>query len=207
MIKVNDLLLNFNDVLYEFYDWDKKDKIYHIKSIDAFYVSKKVLNDFMYNDIKVDNSFLDIIKSKTIIYSNTPVIELKYACILYDKNKACAFLFDKNGKCIKKSHLLFDEEEDLLKKEKSLVNIKYKILKKNNYNQILTRKELMIVNKTLNELIKIKSNDLIKYIYYECFNKYESSSKLALKKIINNINSYDEKTIKIVGETIKILKK
>ena len=38
---IYDLLLNFNENIYEFYDWNKTDNIKHIKKIPIFKIDSK----------------------------------------------------------------------------------------------------------------------------------------------------------------------
>ena len=63
-----DILLNFTDEdrFIEFYEWNDKDYIEHIKKIPMFYISEKDLMTFFKNNIKISKSFLMKIKNKTI---------------------------------------------------------------------------------------------------------------------------------------------
>ena len=56
---VYDILLNFNEKFYDFYDWNVRDLIDHMRKIPIFKVSKNVLEDFLNYDIKIEKEFLD----------------------------------------------------------------------------------------------------------------------------------------------------
>ena len=61
MTYIYDILVNFSDNLYEFYEWNKKDKIIHIKRIPLIKVKSKVMEELCFNNIKVDKKFLELI--------------------------------------------------------------------------------------------------------------------------------------------------
>ena len=71
MAYIYDILLNFNEDFFEFYDWNKNDKIIHIKKIPIYQVDNKTLKDILHNKIKINGDFLTLIKDKTeeIIFS------------------------------------------------------------------------------------------------------------------------------------------
>lgn len=64
MKKTYDILVNYQKIAYEFYDWNKTDDVKHIKVIPTFKVSDKCLQDFYNYDLMVDRTFLDMIKDK-----------------------------------------------------------------------------------------------------------------------------------------------
>ena len=71
MNTVYDLLLNFSDVVYDFYEWNIKDDIEHIKKIPFVKISTKTLYDFLKKDIKIDINFLKEIENVTQKYDLT----------------------------------------------------------------------------------------------------------------------------------------
>ena len=68
--------------------------------------------------------------------------------------------------------------------------IEYRIENKININSNLTRKEQNILNKIdlfLKELKTNKEEEMIKYIYYECFNEKENNIDKIYKAIFNEL--------------------
>ena len=61
MINVYDILFNLIDSerVYEFFEWNNKDDIEHIKKIPLIKVSSHFLDDCINNNIIVDKLFLE----------------------------------------------------------------------------------------------------------------------------------------------------
>ena len=60
MIYVYDILLNWsNDRLYDFFEWEKTDKLEHIKRIPLFKVDKGIVSKFIYKNIKIEQNFVN----------------------------------------------------------------------------------------------------------------------------------------------------
>ena len=57
-----DLVLNFNEIPFMFYEWFDDDNVELIRKIPLFSVSNKVLKDLIYNEIIVTKDFLDLMK-------------------------------------------------------------------------------------------------------------------------------------------------
>lgn len=153
-----DIVLNFNFDYYDFYEWNKTDKIINIKKIPLYRVSKDDYNSIKYNDVVIDNKIEDI-----FLITNT--LEVMGVML-------------KNGRVIKKSSLLLDEEDEILD---SMGDIKItEIIFKNNIykeriivsrNNIEKKKYIDTFFKNIN-----KNNDeyLLRYIYYDLFNCEDS---------------------------------
>ena len=94
-----DIYLNFNKKLYDFFDWNKTDKLIHIKKIPIFKIPEKHILKIIKYSVKIDNNFLNSITCKTEIwnYSNT----YKNCALFTDGSNAIALEFDKNGIIIK----------------------------------------------------------------------------------------------------------
>ena len=108
---IYDVLLNFfpNNTLIEFYEWQEKDSIDHVKKIPIIRIPTKMMTSLLSLKIKVSNSFLQEIKDSTSIYNHR---DLKYATLFTDLNRVVALEFDNTGISIRKSSLLLDEEEE-----------------------------------------------------------------------------------------------
>lgn len=196
---IYDIYLNLNETLYDFYDWNKNDKITHIKKIPIFKTDESILKTIIHNIFSINKDFLSNIHNKTEIWNFNKKID--YCCLFSDGNSIISIEFNKNGKSIKKSFLYVDEELEILEtiyklKEK---NIDINILKEET-NILKTRnqiKEEKFINKELKNIDENKLN----YIYFECFGKKETNKQIILKNI-NNIS----KNSKIYKNLYDILK-
>ena len=185
---IYDVLLNFNDKLYEFYDWNKSDDVKHVRRVPIFKISTKQFLDIKNNNIIIDKSFLDLIINKTEYFSNRKVEKIKYSCIFSDGEKALGVLFNSNGESIKYSSMLIDEEAEVneLCSEMKDYLLNIDINKKNIISDLKTRLDMEKEQFILNEIKALKDNkknDKLKYIYYDCFDKKEES----VSKIIDEI--------------------
>lgn len=185
---IYDVLLNFNNKLYEFYDWNKSDDVKHIRRIPIFKITTNELLDIKNNKISIEKNFLDLIINKTEYFSNRKIEKIKYSCIFSDGAKAIGVLFNSNGESVKYSSMLIDEEIEV--NEICVTNKKEKInYNKINKNVVLDLKTRLDIEKEefiLNEIKVLKNNkknDKLKYIYYDCFDKKEES----ISKIIDEI--------------------
>lgn len=183
MRKIYDVLLNLNKYAYEFYEWNKDDNIRHFKVINSYKVDEKVLND--------------LINYKFKVISNTDKI-----CIFYDDNRACAFEFEDTGMVLNKSFMLFDEEEDVLNSDDDITDIKYKIINKKSYNKLYTRNDYENIRKLKSMLNDIKSEFMMLYIYYECFNQKEKNYKKAYDMLLKHVNNNNELIINKLGRLL-----
>lgn len=181
---VYDILLNFNPYFYEFFDWNLKDRIDHIRKIPIFKVSTKMLEDLFCYDLKLNDEFLTKIYQKTELFLGRKVKNIPYAFLITDTRKVVAVKIE--NKKVLLSDLLIDEEEVALEMVQILpfTDISYEI-KKGIKKQILkTRKEMEIEKSLKNSIQKLKEeNDIekLKYIYYECFNQKETEKNLIVK--------------------------
>ena len=181
---VYDIYLNFNDIAYDFFEWDKNDKITHIKKIPIYKVSTDNFKLILNNKVKFNNLFVKKIYNKTDLFKKE---KIEYSVLICNNDNIIAVLLNKEGVCIKKSFLFIDEELEVLDEvkdiEKEDINIevisKLKIILK-------TRNDIKIDNFINKEINNIDINKL-KYIYYELFNKkdnfdYDIKKKLYLIK-------------------------
>lgn len=193
MTYVYDLILNYNSELYEFYEWEKDDFIYHIKRINMVLVSSNIYNDIYDNIVSFDNDFLLSIYNKCEYYTNRKIDVIPYAFLLTDSYRVMALLLDKTGKVIKYSSLLLDEEEEVLDLCYKLgeIKINYHILKKKNKSEFKTREEKNILNFIKDDLEKSYLNKnyiKLKYLYYEYFNKQSDNVNLIYHELLEEMN-------------------
>ena len=190
---IYDILVNFNREALEFYEWDKTDNIEHIRRIPLFKINSKTLKDLKNNIVKVNEKFLEKINEKTEMYINKMIDYLEYASIFTDGSDLVVIEFSKSGENILKSMMLIDEAEEVLDESELLneTNIEYDIIKVNNVKQFLTRNQKKILSYLKNEidqLIKNKNFNKLKYLYYEWYDtKIDNMEKIIddLYKIID----------------------
>lgn len=174
---IYDVLLNFNENLYDFYEWDKDDLITHIKKIPVVKIKKNILSDFKKYKIKIEDDFLLKYKYKTEKFLKKNIDKIECSVIFTDGFEAVAILF-KKGYSFFYSKLLLDEEEELLIMSKMMEykDIKYDIIDKINNDFLITRNEKNIIDFSLDKVNKVDSLSEVEFLYYECFNKKPSIS-------------------------------
>lgn len=212
MKNVYDILLNFKKNPYEFYEWNIDDDIKHIKKIPSFKVDNNSLYEIMNYDVVFSSDFLEKIKDKTEVFYNRQVKRLEYSCIFFNEELALAIVTNEKGMVIGKSKLLFDESDDVIVSGCDLDNYKpnYNVIKKTSQDLKYTRKEskeIMILNKYLDNIYEKKEKDELKYMYLECFDKEEDDILKAYSKLKQHITNADFNIINKLKSLIKVLKK
>lgn len=173
---------NLKNNYIDFYEWNKNDKIMIIKKMPIIKIHKSAYKDLLNNVIQFKNcEFLRLFGKNNKL------------CLISNGQDVLAIKINKNYLCIKKSSLLLNEESNILNKIYKLkyTKISYNILKRNYYNNFLTRdeldcKKLIIINLKM----QAKKNRLvIYYLYYELFNSNERNLNKAIKRISDFLNS------------------
>ena len=215
MIYTYDILLNWtkDTKILDFYEWTLEDDLEHIKKIPIIRISEVMLKDLLTSKIKIDKSFLFKIKCKTESYFHNEVDIIDYAVIVTTLKKAIALELDNEGNVIYKSNLLLDEEEEILEIGEELVvmDIPYKVVKKNNKISYLTRKEEEEKKFLVKEIKKIKLNkeeSKLNYLYKEFFTKeidsFNDKLKLIEEEISKDYNKFHHKLYNLLKlSTIK----
>lgn len=193
MTYIYDIVLNFNNDFYEFYEWDKNDNLTLIKKIPLIKVESDFLDQVFNFKLKIDDPLILEITDKCEVNNKKKKI-LKYACLLTDSYRIIGILLNNKGEIIKLSDLLIDEAFDALNISKRLQirNIAYNILGTRNNNYFLTRNEIKIKEYMELELKRInKENDLekLKYLYFEFFNKTPTDDLNIYKELLKTINT------------------
>lgn len=196
---IYDIYLNLNETLYDFFDWNKNDKLLHVKKIPIININEETLKDLLSNKICINEKLLLHIYNKTEIWNMNS--KINYCALFSDNNTIIAIEFNNKGKSIKKSFLFVDEELEVLEISSKLNEklIDYKILKKDN-NILKTRKQIK-EEEFINNEIKNMEDSKLKYIYFECFGKLEQNKKV-IKEKLNKIS----KNSKIYKNLYDILK-
>ena len=146
MVYIYDILLNFNNDFYEFYEWEKNDPILHIKRMPIFKVETEFLEDLLTKKIVIDDSLVMSILNKTEVFDNKKIKTLKYACLFTDTYRVVGVLLGDNYMVAKLSDLLLDEAVDAvdISRRCTLVNPAYNIVGNRKDYSFLTRSEVKI---------------------------------------------------------------
>lgn len=192
MTYIYDLILNFHNELLEFYEWDKNDNFYHIKRINLIKIKSSTYNEILDYDVVFDNNFLVEIFNKCEYFQEKKVKNLPYAFLVTDSYRVMALLLNNEGKIIKYSSLLLDEEEDTLEISirVPLTKLEYNKLERKEKNN-LTRREntiLKYLKKELNNCYKNKDEAKLKYLYYEYSNKKNDDINSIYDYLTNELN-------------------
>lgn len=192
MTYIYDILLNFIDGsrIVEFFEWDRKDVIEHIKRIPLIRVKDNIFFDLISSDITVSKSFLSMIKNKTSFFSEN---RSEYIILISNIERAYALEFNNNGKIICKSSLLIDEEEEVVAFAKSLpiTNIDYTANKIEYNNTFYTRQEernRRLVLKEIENAYTVNNYEKLKYMYEECFNEKGINYDEMYKKLVTSLD-------------------
>ena len=178
---IYDIYLNLNENLYDFFDWNKNDKLIHIKKIPVIKVSEDIIKSLIANNIKIKDELLAQIYNKTEVWNmNT---KINYCALFATNSDIISIEFDKNGKNISKSVLFIDEELEVLEIVNKLCEkiINFEILNKQK-NIFKTRKQINEDNFICKEL-KNMDESRLNYIYFECFGKRAKNKKIILENI------------------------
>lgn len=178
---IYDIYLNLNTKLYDFFDWDKNDKIIHIKKIPIFKISEENLKIIIKNKIHIEDNYLIKLYSKTEAWNTCT--KLPYCSLFTDGSNIVAVEFNDNGNSIKKSYLSIEEELEVLeianRFEEKVIEIT--IVSKDK-DILKTRRQLKDENFIQNEL-KVIDESKLNYIFFECFGKQEKNKKIILDRI------------------------
>ncbi len=203
MTFVYDIYVNFQTVCYDFYEWNKKDKITHIKKIPIFEIKEDVFKNILVNENKIDDESLEVIKNKTDIFKKKKKIS---AALLTNRKDIVAILVSNNGKIIKKSCLLLDEESAILRNIHKIDFLDLSLAELEKKGIVLaTRNELEREKYLLENFSHMKEQELV-YLYFECFGEVQKDKKIIehdLKKAITNgnekISSISYNFLKLIG--------
>lgn len=204
---VYDILSNFNQELYDFYDWDKNDNFTHLRKVPSFRVSKEVLVDLMFKKVKIKGNLLKLIKDKTQVFTKEGVDVIEYCFIVSDSVNALGVILDEDGIIYKRSKFLVNEELEINKclKTSKIYNVEYNLLSSKTHYSNMTRNEEKVTNLILNELeLIMDSTDKIDYLYYEWFNTNKGKNKY--KKLVSSIKSSYTSKHEYILELLNLLK-
>lgn len=200
---VYDTLLNFNEEIYDYFEWKETDYIEYAKRIPLLKLTFLDYKNIVNNKIVVVKEFLDKIYDITEIYVDKNIKLIEYACLFTNGEDVIAVEFNNKGYSIMKSKLLLDESNDILEISSILKesDLKYEIVNKENIDRFVTRSEIdkiMFLNREIKMLYKEKNIDKLKYLHYECFNIIEDDLENLNNSFISFLNNgWNEKHKKL----------
>jgi hypothetical protein len=194
-----DVVLNFNDKFYNFYEWNTNDTITYVKKIPIYKVTNGIINEIITNNISLDVSFIETIPV-SYIYKEMFIEKVYGLMIMTSTDSSIALNFDNNGKVLKISDIMLDDLEEItnLVNKMKYTNIKYEVLSKKE-DRLVIRNDVNMYNFINNKIDSINNKDEIKYIYYECFLKNDCNNINDMKKNIKKYYTKDpEKLYKLL---------
>lgn len=192
MTYIYDILLNFNEKLIEYFEWDESDKIKYIKKIVLFKINSKSLREIINNEVVFSDDFL----KKVPKYQMNGSFDSLKICLFTDGFLVVGVLFKKN-RVVLYSRMLCDEEKETLEISDNLdfIDVDYEIIKKrDNSFDYLTRKEKSVKEKLdsfFDNYYFNKKYDILFYLYYEYFNSECNNIDEVYKSLKNSLNDFN----------------
>lgn len=211
MLYIYDILVNFMDGnrIYEFFEWDYKDVIEHIRKIPAIRVDQRTFYDLLNNEVKVDQEFLKLIKDKTYTYKEG----IEYALIISNLERCYALEFNSRGEIVYKSSLLIDEEDDIIECSRKLEEFKVEYTLMGEYtldNKRFTRREEVDRNLLKREIITTYENknyEKLVYLYEEAYGRDNSCIDEKYNKLLDDIDQNFPSNLKKIVQIIRLTTK
>ena len=204
-----DIILNWTeDKAYDFYEWNDYDYLELIKKIPLIKIKHKAFLDFATSNIKVDESFLEMIEDKTLVSDKKNFKRITYAALFTDTKNVIALEFNKEGLSITRSKLLVDDELNVLELIYGLreTNINYEVVSTisndNTLRQVSEAKKLILLE--MSNLYQNKEKDKLKYLYYEYKKENIDDIDYIYETIINDLNIKFNKEILKLYYVIKL---
>ena len=142
-----DLIVNLNEEYIPFYEWNKDDNLECFEKIPLYKISEKDMQNILQNNIKINDVFLNLIKDKTILKSNSLINTVEYSVVFTDGKTSVVLEFDNSGKSIFRSDLLLEDDLNILE-------ISFTLKQKEINFEILQEVK---INSELREVIKMKN--------------------------------------------------
>lgn len=174
---IYDIVLNFQDNYYNFFEWSKQDKIKNIPKIPVYRVTDKDIKILKNNKVKISTNLIDEIKNHNKRYK-------KNICLVSNAKIAIGLLFKDDGTLLKRSSLIFEEEEEVIEivRGEAPIEIEYieniNVIPQNKLRIEKEKKEALISYiKTTTDISKLK------YLYYEYYEQ-ENTNPIQIKKAL-----------------------
>ena len=181
MTYIYDIALNFQDNYYQFFEWNKHDKIKNLSKLPIYHITDEDILNFKNNKVKVDISTIQKFKEE-----NTK--RGKIILLVSNSIITIGLLFDLEGNVLKKSSLIYEEEDEAndIAMHLPLTKITYQeIIPINEENKLRIEIEK---KETLIHYIKENQDKiLLKYLYYEYFHQENNNLEQIKEYLLNEI--------------------
>ena len=187
MRTINNILLNFDEVAYPFYEWKREDNIQKWKKVPVIKVSKENLKEIWMYRIQLDKNQLPKEKKKNSVI------------IFTTRQDNIAIEFNQEGKELFRSHLTLKEDLNLcelacyMKEEK----ISYQKLEKIEQPKEMRRtiQDKKIIQTELKTLEASNNKEKLSYLYYEWFLENEEDPQRILKRCRQDLEKASDQKI------------
>jgi hypothetical protein len=193
---IYDIVLNFQDQYYDFFEWKTTDKIINVKKILVYKTTDKDYLNLKYNEVTIDNKILPK-QIKMFLLTNG--------------KEVMGILLDSDGKVIKRSSLLFDESDEIIEDIDSIKILPLKYItniNKSHYSvSRINFEKTKYIEKYFDNIDITKDEYLLKYIYYDIYHKEENNIQKVYQELINLIKLNIEKLYNSINKVNIELKK
>ncbi len=202
---IYDVVLNFKETLYDFYEWNINDNTVHFRRIPLIKINSQILLEIQNNKIKITNNFKNQIKNKTELFSKSKH-NYYYSCLFCDGMNVIGITFNQDGVSILKSKMLLEEEQEVLDYCEGIIEktMEYEIIKEEKKETFKTRLEEEQEIYIKQEISNIKNLEKLKYLYYECFNKTENNKKTIVSHFHKELKNNWDKIFPILYNFFKL---
>lgn len=202
---IYDIILNFNEEFYDFYEWKNNDNVINVRKIPVLKVDENTYVSLRNNKVQVSMETIDSLKKNFSLYNEK--IEGNIICLITNGMSAFGVMFNNNGYLIKRSSMLFDEEEEVIDESENIKEVKVDFIqnekqKSNNISRIVKEKQ-----KFIKDYISSLDDELtLKYIYYDYFEKEENKNNIK-EILLSEINSKWNSKLSKLYDLTKLLNK
>ena len=202
---IYDIILNFNEEFYDFYEWKNNDNVINVRKIPVLKVDENTYVSLRNNRVQVSMETIDSLKKNFSLYNEK--IEGNIICLITNGMSAFGVMFNNNGYLIKRSSMLFDEEEEVIDESENIKEVKIDFIKNekqksNNISRIVKEKQ-----KFIKDYISSLDDELtLKYIYYDYFEKEENKNNIK-EILLSEINSEWNSKLSKLYDLTKLLNK
>lgn len=189
---IYDVLANFSDEFFDFFDWNESDDIVHIKKLPIIRVNSDFFYNVKFNSVNVSNDLLEIIFKKTEFFKGNKN-KYGYVCALCDSCSAFIVRFDYKGKVLGRSSMLPDEENEVIDISEcmNVSDFDIKVYSVGNGLCFNTRREYKLKEFFCSKIKKMNYDKLM-YLYFDCFNNHENNINIILDRLFYEIeNNFD----------------
>ena len=212
---IYDIVVNYENNFFEFYEWEKEDNIINIKKMPLFLVNNETYKIIKYESVTINSTFVDKIRDKTFAYNK---IKIGPSCLITNGMEVIGILCNDKGEVIKDNPM---HEDNIFMCEymtgvKTIAKVAYeaadidiydidiikrKKINKNNINRREAERREFLINYINSE----NNNSNLKYLYYDYFEKENEDISLIKKELINEIKHNWNKKLNSFYETAKII--